>query len=294
MKITTGLIPFGKYQTFYRVVGDLNKDQIPLILLHGGPGSTHNYFEAFDVFAKQGFPIVMYDQFGCGKSSTAEDLTEYTPKNWLDELENLISYLDISDYHLLGQSFGGMLAIMFAIDRKPKGLKTLVLSSTLSSAKLWAKEQHRLIKFLPQKEQKAIKRAERENNFLDLAYQEANAHFMEQHATGPYNEKTPLYLTRPKNIGTQSYNYAWGPNEYVPTGVLGNYNYTDRLNEIKIPTLITSGTNDLCTPLVAKTMFDQIENATWELFAESRHMPFIDEHELYMEKLSTWLREVNN
>ncbi|MBA1394843.1 alpha/beta hydrolase, partial [Lactobacillus sp. XV13L] len=91
--------------------------------------------------------------------------------------------------------------------------------------------------------------------------------------------------------GQQSYLTAWGPNEYTPTGTLKDYDYTQKLYQIKIPTLITSGTNDLCTPLIAKTMFDHLPKATWKLFAHSRHMPFIDEHELYCQTLNAWLKK---
>lgn len=291
MKITTGFIPFGKFKTFYRVVGDMNSPQKPLILLHGGPGSTHNYFESFDELAKNDRPVIMYDQLGCGESSIPDTQEFYTLETWIAELENLINYLKLTEYHLLGQSFGGMLAIMFTIDKKPKGLKTLILSSTLSSAKLWAKEQHRLIKFMSVEEQKAIQKAEEKNNFSGKGYLKANKHFMELYATGPFAKEDPEYLTRKKNTGKMSYLIAWGPNEYTPNGNLKNFDYTNKLKQIKIPTLITSGIDDLSTPLIAKTMYDAIPNARWELFAHSRHMPFIDEHDLYLKKLSNWLKQ---
>lgn len=74
-------------------------------------------------------------------------------------------------------------------------------------------------------------------------------------------------------------------------GTLKGFDYTKQLKEIKVPTLITSGSDDLSTPLVSKTMFDEIENAKWELFGNSRHMPFVDEEELYMTILKKWLNE---
>lgn len=291
MKITEGYAPFGEYQTYFRIAGDLENTKIPLLLLHGGPGSTHNYFESFDELSETGRAIIMYDQIGCGKSSQISESETYDAKLWVNELENLVNFLHLEKFNLLGQSWGGMLAIIYATDISQEKINGLILSSTLSSASLWAQEEHRLIKLMPEDEQAAINQAEQANNFSGNNYEKANEHFMELHAAGPFTASDPEYLTRPKVSGTRSYNEAWGPNEYTPLGNLQNYEYTDKLKNISVPTLIMSGTNDLSTPLVAKTMHDAIPNSTWHLFAKSRHMPFIDEHELYMKKLTAWLEE---
>lgn len=292
MKVQEGYMPFGKYKTYYRITGDLHSKQTPLLLLHGGPGSTHNYFEIFDqLFEKTGRPIVMYDQLGCGKSDIPTDSSLYTAKTWVAELQALRTYLNLNEVHLLGQSWGGMLAIIYMCDYAPQGVKSLILASTLSSSKLWAQEQHRMIKFMSPEDQEAIADAETSNQFTDQAYLTANDHFMEQHASGPITEDSPEFLRRDKVFGEAAYETAWGPNEYYPTGNLKNYDYTSRLHNITIPTLITSGTNDLCTPLIAKTMYDQLPNSQWTLFSHSRHMAFIDETDNYMLRLRKWLEE---
>nr|WP_318530995.1 proline iminopeptidase-family hydrolase [Levilactobacillus fujinensis] len=285
-------MPFGQYQTYYRVVGDLAAEQVPLLLLHGGPGSTHNYFEAFDRLTEQtGRPVVMYDQLGCGRSSRPDDPKLWQAATWVEELETLRAYLGLERVHLLGQSWGGMLAIIYLCDHHPAGIQSLILASTLSSAKLWAQEQHRLIRLMSPADQQAIATAEVTGDFTRPAYLAANQRFMEAHAAGPVTAKLPDFLRRPKQAGTVAYNTAWGPNEYCPTGTLKAYDYTTKLDQITVPTLVTSGTNDLCTPLVAKTMVDQLPNAEWTLFARSRHMAFIDEATTYRERLTRWLRE---
>lgn len=292
MKIQTGYMPFREYKTYYRIVGDLNSDKAPLLLLHGGPGSTHNYFEVFDQLAeKTGRPIVMYDQIGCGKSSIPEDKSLWNADTWVDELKTLREYLGLKQVHLLGQSWGGMLAIIYMCDHNPQGVKSLILASTLSSSKLWAQEQHRMIKFMSPGDQTAIAKAESTANYTSSGYLKANEHFMLQHASGPITEQSPEFLRRPKISGESAYVTAWGPNEYFPTGNLKDYDYTDKLKNIATPTLVTSGTDDLCTPLVAKTMVDQLLNVEWTLFAHSRHMAFIDETEAYMKRLIKWLAQ---
>ncbi|MFB9769155.1 proline iminopeptidase [Lactiplantibacillus modestisalitolerans] len=290
MEIETGTVAFGPYQTYYRIAGSRQSALTPLLLLHGGPGSTHNYFEAFDALAAAtGRPVVTYDQLGCGQSSLPTEQTVYQAQTWLAELANLRTALHLDRVHLLGQSWGGMLAIMSLCDQRPAGIQSLILASTLSSAKLWAQEQHRLIKLMAPADQQAIATAERTGDFSGHAYQAANDRFMWQHASGPVTAASPEFLRRPKRGGRQAYETAWGPNEYCPTGTLADYDYTARLAEIKVPTLITSGTDDLCTPLVAKTMLDHLPNAQWHLFAHSRHMAFIDEPEAYRACLTAWL-----
>jgi len=290
MQITEGYMPFQKYHTYYRVVGDLHSGLTPLLLLHGGPGSTHNYFEAFDALTEQtGRPVVMYDQLGCGQSDVPDDPSLWQAATWVAELQALRAYLNLDRVHLLGQSWGGMLAIIYLCDYQPQGVQSLILSSTLSSAKLWTQEQHRMIGFMAPVDQEAIATAETSGDFTTPAYLTANQHFMERHAAGPVTAASPEFLRRPKRSGTVAYTTAWGPNEYFPTGTLKDYEYTDKLAQLTLPTLVTSGVNDLCTPLVAKTMVDHLPHAEWTLFAHSRHMAFIEETPAYLDRLTGWL-----
>lgn len=292
-EIKEGYLPFGQYRTYYRIAGKNFDQKPPLILLHGGPGSTHNYFEVLDCVAdKTNRQVIMYDQLGCGRSSLPDETPEvYNASIWMKELQNLREQLHVSEFHILGQSWGGMLALLYMLDGDARGAKSLILSSTLSSASLWAKELHRMIKFMDERDQEAIKQAESTGDFTSPEYLAANERFMELHSCAKITSDAPEPLRRKKIGGKRAYLEAWGPNEYNPQGNLHSYEVTDRLNEISVPTLITSGTDDLCTPLVAKTMYDRIENARWELFAGCRHMSFVQENEKYVELLCKWLNE---
>lgn len=181
-----------------------------------------------------------------------------------------------------------MLIIAYMIDRHPEGIESIILSSTLPSSELWSHEQQRLISFMPADEQEAIARAVATGNFDDPAYLKANDHYTVLHAD-EITDASPECLRRPKRFGTESYLTAWGPNEYTPTGTLRDFDYTDRLGEITDPTLIISGTNDECTPLIAKTMDDNMPNAIWELLDGARHMTFIDQTDTYKQLLIGWL-----
>ncbi|WP_462259537.1 proline iminopeptidase [Vagococcus teuberi] len=290
MKVTEGYMPFLEYQTYYRIVGEAS-EKTPLLLLHGGPGSTHNYFELLDELADDGRQLIMYDQLGCGLSSIPNKPELWTAKTWLDELITLREYLGLERVHILGQSWGGMLLIKYMCDKEPSGVDSIILSSTLSSAELWKQEQHRLIKLMDEKEQEAIAYAEANNDFSKLEYLKANDLFMQRHAGDMPTKISPEPLRRQKTRGEQAYLYAWGPNEFFPMGTLKTFDYTAQLHQIKVPALIISGADDLCTPVIAKTMYDEIPNATWELFQHSRHMPFVEERDKYINILASWLEK---
>ena len=254
MKITEGYMPFKGYQTYYRIVGECREGKKPLILLHGGPGSTHNYFEVLDSLAEDGRALIMYDQLGCGNSYVDNRPDLWNQETWTEELIALREHLGLKEVHLLGQSWGGMLALSYVCDKKPEGVKSLILSSTLPSSKLWAEEQHR-------------------------------------HCAGTPDPEGPECLAREKKSGSESYVTAWGPNEFTPLGNLRDFEYRDQLGDIKEPALVISGINDLCTPVVAKTMYDGIPNAKWELFRYSRHACFVEETEKYIQIVRDWMNE---
>lgn len=281
-------MPYLEYQTYYRIVD--GGDKTPIILIHGGPGSTHNYMEMLDSIASTGRKVISYDQLGCGNSYLDGHPELWKADTWIDELIELRKYLNIDECYLLGQSWGGMLVIQYMIERKPEGIKGIILSSTLSSASLWAHEQHRLIKLMSKEDQAAIQYAEEHNVWDSKDYLLANDHFMKLHCAD-IQPSDPECLTREKKSGSEPYLYGWGPNEYTPSGTLKDFEYTDRLHEIIVPSLIMSGTNDLCTPLVAKTMYDNLNNAKWQLFDGARHMCFAEDNKLYCEVLSKFLEE---
>ncbi|RLK63309.1 alpha/beta fold hydrolase [Atopobacter sp. AH10] len=290
-EVEEAYMPFGTAKTYYRIVHPNGKKD-PLIFLHGGPGSTHNYFESFDELAEiVDRPFVMYDQIGCGLSDYSGGPELFNAETWMNELAALREYLHLDNCHLFGQSWGGMLEIAYMIERKPKGVKSVILSSTLPAAHLWKEEQFRRISYLNEEDREAFYRAEKTGDFQDPAYLEALDRFMEKYCASAPKKDDPEYMRRKKIGGRQAYVVAWGENECMPTGTLAGFDYTERLNEISVPTLITSGQMDLCSPFIAKTMLDRLPNAQWELFQYSRHMPYIDEKEKYHDILLKWLAQ---
>ncbi len=292
MNITEGTISFSGYRTWYRIVGEANPEKAPLVLLHGGPGSTHNYFEVLDSFAEEDQrQLIMYDQLGCGNSYLDGHPELWTRETWVRELITLREELKLPEIHLLGQSWGGMLALEYVCNYAHSGIKSLILSSTLPSSQLWGIEQARMIKELPQEMQEAIRIAAETGNYDSPEAKAAEAEYMLRHAGGPYGEDAPECLTREKRSGRESYVVGWGPNEFTPLGTLKDYDVTGKLCTITEPALIISGGNDLCTPFIAKTMFDGIPNSRWELFRTCRHSCYVEDLPRYSSLLKEWLNQ---
>lgn len=292
MTVTEGYIPYLGYQTYYRIAGPATSDKTPLLCLHGGPGSTHNYFELLDRLAQEdGRQIVSYDQLGCGNSYLEGHPELWTMETWLGELVNLRQALGLSRVILLGQSWGGMLLLEYVCNHPHEGVKGIVLSSTLPSSKLWGQEQARMIRQLPPEAQAVIRDATERNDYSTPAYRAAEDLYMRLHSFGPLGKDAPECLTRPKRKGSESYRIGWGPNEFTPMGTLKDFDVTDKLGSIDVPALIFSGGNDLCTPYIAKTMYDRIPKARWELFRDCRHMCFAEDTERYLTLLQSWLTE---
>ncbi len=293
-RIESGYMPFGEFKTYYRIaepVGGADPDMAPLVLLHGGPGSTHTYFELLDKLAETGRTIISYDQLGCGNSYVSGHPKLWTMDTWIMELEALRRHLGLEEVHLLGQSFGGMLALAYVLERWPQGVRSLILSSTLPNSQLWGAEQHRMIRYMSKEDQEAIETAERTGQYDTPEYLAANERFMELHCAGKPAEDAPECLRREKKYGDEAYRIAWGPNEYTPIGTLRDFDYTDELKHIKMPCLIISGTEDMCTPLIAKTMYDRLPHARWELFENARHMCFAEQTDRYLDLISAWMEE---
>lgn len=288
MNIKEGYMPFHKYRTYYRIVGDKNPKKAPLLLIHGGPGSSHNYFELLDDYANTGRQLIMYDQVGCGKSSIPDDESIYVKETWVEELIALRKYLHLDQIHMSGQSWGGMLEMYYLTAFDPQGIKSVMINSSPSSINLWIKEQHRLIKYLSHEDQEAIAEAERSQNFTNVKYLAANDRYMEKYCWDDPNENSPEPLRRPTN-GKKASLIAEGPNEFTENGTISDFEVTNDLKKIHVPVLITSGTDDLCTPLIAKTVYDNIPGAKWHLFANSRHLALLDQHDEFIKLMDQWL-----
>ncbi len=285
------------HTTWYRVEGDLGGAKAPLILLHGGPGVPHDYLESMREVATRGRPVVFYDQLGCGRSEHLRDAPAdfWTVDLFKRELAALIDHLGAgAGYHLYGQSWGGMLALEHALDH-PSGLKSMILANSLASTKLWVKEADRPCADLPPDVQATLKKHEEAGTTDDDAYTEAMFVFYNKHLCrlDPYPEEVMRSFAGMMEDNTV-YSTMWGPSEFTCTGdALKDWDVTDRLGEIDIPTLILSGRHDESTPAVNEPMRDRIAGSEWVVLEQSAHMSHVEEKERTHELVEDFLARVD-
>jgi L-proline amide hydrolase len=287
-----GFAAFRDYKTWYRVTGELGGAKVPLVVLHGGPGCTHDYVDSFKGLAATGRPVVHYDQLGNGRSTHLPDKGPdfWTPRLFLDELENLLRHLKIVDrYHVLGQSWGGMLAAEHAVT-EPKGLKALVIANSPASMELWVREANRLREALPPEVQATLLRHERAGTTSDPEYVKAVRVFYDRHVCRitPW----PAEVARTfKAIDDDPTVYMTmnGPSEFHVVGTLKPWSIIDRLDRVRAPTLLISGRYDEATPAVVQPYADRIKDVRWEIFENSSHMPHVEETERCLKVVGDFL-----
>lgn len=260
--ITEGTIAFRGGYTWYRRVGKCENGKFPLLVLHGGPGMGHEYLKSLDDLADEGREVIYYDQLGCGRSAMAVPDTFWDTLLWQEEIDVVRAALNLREVHILGQSWGGMLAMQYAI-AQPRGVKSMVIASSPASMTLWESEAARLVGYLEPRHRKAMEISAKTGEYSGPEYDEAIAEYYRRHVCmlEPHPEYVKESFQRPSRV----YAVMQGPSEITVLGKLKNWDITGQLHTIEIPTLLTSGVMDEATPYIVKQIYDRIPNCEWEL-----------------------------
>src|SRR5262245_10036360 len=273
MRAREGHVDFRGYRTWYRFVGDLNTPKTPLLALHGGPGSTDNYFAPLERLGSAR-PVVLYDQIGCGKSDRPVDI-EWSLDVFREEVAALREQLGLERIHLLGTSWGGMLAQEHVLTGA-QGIVSLILSSTLANLALWNEEQLKLKAELPFEVIEVLDRHEAAGTYDDPEYEEAMGVYCDRHFyRGP--QPRPELEAMAKGRAPDVYRAMQGPNEWTTTGALKGWDSRDRLHEIQVPTLVIRGRYDMCTEPIAAELVSGIGDARGIVMEQSSHTPVLEE-----------------
>lgn len=289
-----GRIPFRGYQTWYRIVGDGEAPgKAPLLVLHGGPGVTHDYLLPLAALADSGRRVIFYDQLGNGRSDQPRDPSLWTIELFVDELATVRRALGLDRVHLLGQSWGGVLALEYLLTR-PAGVAGLILANSLSSEPLWTAEANRLRGELPGDVQTTLARHEADGTTDDPAYQAASMAFYLAHVlrVDPWPDYALASLEY-MAANSEVYETMWGNNEFSCTGTLKGWDITGRLGEITNPTLILSGRYDESTPAINEVLQRGIAGSEWEILEEGSHFCHIEQTELYLQLVTEFLNRVD-
>ena len=285
--VSEGFVDFRGYGTWYRVTGDREAGAVPLLALHGGPGSTHNYFAPLEGLADKR-PVVLYDQIGCGKSDRPRDI-EWTIAVFREEVDTVRAQLGLDEVHLLGTSWGGMLALEHVLSGA-RGIVSLTLSSTLASIDQWVEEQLKLRAALPPDVVEVMDRHERAGTYDDPEYEQAMDVYMDRHfyrGPKPRAELERMAAEKAPDV----YRAMQGPNEWTVTGAMKGWDVRERLGEIGVPTLVIRGRHDMCTDPIAATLVDGILGAREVVLEHSSHTPVLEETDRYLEAVGGFLRD---
>jgi L-proline amide hydrolase len=290
-----GTVRFRGHDVWYRIVGDQDAPgKLPLLCLHGGPGVAHDYLEPMAQMVHTGRRVIFYDQIGCGNSSIKadRDRPEWSVDLFVDELKAVRGALGLDRLHIFGNSWGGMLAMEYALTQ-PSGMASLVIESSPASMHRWVSEANRLRAELPEDVQGTLTRHEQDGTTDDPEYEKAMMVFYRRHVCRldpwpDYIERAFAKLAENPDV----YYTMNGPSEFHVVGVIKDWTIEHRLGEIRVPTLITSGRHDEATPALVQVLRDGIPGAEWVIFEESAHMAHAEETERYLQVVDDFLTRV--
>ncbi len=265
-------------------------DNTPVIILHGGPGSSHWSMQKLSALAVDR-PVIFYDQLGCGRSDRPADPSLWHIDRFVEELHQVTEALHFDSFHILGHSWGTTLAAAFYL-RHSKGIKSMILSSPCLSAPIWAKDQDRNREKLPLDVQKTLKECEANGTTDSEAYKEATKVFGSYFISRLHD--FPDWLKEGRHYkNAEIYNIMWGPTEFHVTGNLKNFDCTEKLGSIDIPTLFTCGRYDEATPESTKYFSSLTPNSHFHVFENSAHMAYLEEQEEYVQVMKDFLNGID-
>ena len=288
-----GRIPFKGYETWYQIWGEEDAPgKFPLLCLHGGPGAAHDYLEAIAALTTTGRRVIFYDQLGCANSGIPESRPElWTVGLYVEEVDVVRQALGLERTHLLGQSWGGMLGMEYALTQ-PQGIVSLTIASSPCSMALWLEEANRLREDLPAEVQQTLLAHEAAGTTDSPEYEAAMSVFYRRHVCRVDPMPEPVQRSFAKLAANpEVYHTMNGPSEFHVVGTLKTWDVCDRLGEITIPTLVTSGRFDEATPLIAETVTSGIPGAQWVIFENSSHSSHVEEADRYMQVLTQFISQ---
>jgi len=265
------------FKPYYRSFGKPDKGSV--LVLHGGPACVLDYLLPLADLVQFGYRVVLYNQLGCGKSDKPKNVKLYTQSRAVDEVEGVRRALRLGKVHLLGQSYGGALALDVAL-KYPKGLRSLVISSASASNALFEKEYARLVSEMPKRIRDSIKKYEARSDLKNPKYLAALDVFYHKHFC-----RLPIW----------PHNYWYMMEHYVDQthGRLNGWDITERLSEIRLPCLVTVGEYDVVTPKCVRAVHRGIYGSKLVVFKEGSHAPMWENRVRFIEVVRDFLDSVS-
>jgi proline iminopeptidase len=284
----------GTFKVWTKRIG--NNPKIKLLLLNGGPGATHEYFECFENFLPaEGIEIIYYDQLGCGNSDNPNDVALWDLARYVEEVEQVRKALnlDATNFYMLGHSWGGILAMEYAL-KYQNNMKGLIISNMMSSCLEYGKYADEVLaKQMDPKVLAELNQIEAAKDFTNPRYMELLIpNFYEKHILRFPAKDWPEPVNRSFAKMNQSlYVSMQGPSEFGISGKLEKWDRKADLKNITIPTLVIGAKYDTMDPKHMEEMSKLVQNGTYLFCPKGSHMDFYDDQKVYFEGLIPFLKK---
>lgn len=286
--------PVGEFKVWTKRFG--RNDKIKILLLHGGPAMTHEYMECFETFfQREGFEFYEYDQLGSYYSDQPKDSSLWTNERFVEEVEQVRKAIgaDSSNFYLLGNSWGGILAMEYAL-RYQHHLKGLLISNMMASAPEYGKyAQDVLAKQMDPQVLQEIRDIEAKNDFSNPRYMELLIpHFYKEHICRM--KEWPDGLNRAmKHANGEIYVMMQGPSEFGISGRLAKWDIKQRLHEISVPTLMIGARYDTMDPKAMEEQSKLVKNGQYLYCPNGSHLSMWDDQQVFMSGVIRFIKEVS-
>ena len=272
---------------WYRIAG--SGGQIPLLIVHGGPGSRSCIFDKVAGFWGKSRPVITYDQLGSGRSGRPTDRNLWTLERSVRELGQVREALGLTKIHLLGHSWGAGLAVSYLDRAGLQGIESVVLLGPYLSTKIWIEDANLLLAQLPDEVQATLKRHEAAGTTQSPEYEKAAELFYSRfYYHKPKPQLPPSCAEAKKN--DEIYQHMWGPTEFRATGTLRDFDVTSVLPRLRVPVLLVVGRFDEARPETAARFQAMIPKARLEIIEDCGHMAAVEDPDALARIVGDFLR----
>ncbi|MFD1467899.1 proline iminopeptidase-family hydrolase [Hymenobacter caeli] len=287
--------PKGKFNVWTKRFG--NNPKIKVLLLNGGPGATHEYFECMESFLpKEGVEFIYYDQLGCGNSDNPRDTSMWSLPRYVEEVEQVrrALKLDSSNFYLLGHSWGGILAAEYAF-KYQKNLKGLIISNMMMSCPAYGKYADEVLaKQMKPAVLAEIRKIEAAKDFSNPRYMGLlEPNFYAEHLCRIVPNPEPVRRSLGK-INQSLYVTMQGPSEFGISGKLTHWDRVPDLPKLVVPFLSIGGKYDTMDPAHMRMIATKVQKGASLICPQGSHMSMYDDQETYMKGLLTFLKSVDD
>lgn len=276
----------------FRVMG--NGPGLPLLVIHGGPGSSSCIYPSTLRGIAEHRPVIMYDQLGTGYSDRITDLERYAVvPRFVEEVVAIRESLGLEAFHILGHSWGGSVTMEYLLATEAAGVRSAIFVGPLVGTDRWLEDANALVSELSDESQAAIRAAIASGDFSTPDFDAANTEFMGQFGVRDveaYEAIEECAVRPPGDSGL--YEYMWGPSEFVSTGTLRDYDRIDRLPELDVPVLFLAGEYDEARPGTMREFQRLVDGSEVVIIPDAGHVSNVDQPAAFNEAVTVFLRRI--